>query len=83
MTAQEKHRGLCKALVARSSRVMAPLRPLHFVAAFLFAGCHPTREAPSPNPPVPPDTNLCPQMCEHIGPTLTGVPFFYTREVVA
>ena len=47
---------------------MAPLQPLLFVAAFLLAGCHPTREAPSPSPPVPPDTNLCPQMCEHIGP---------------
>ena len=33
----------------------------------VFPGC-PCREAASPNPAVPPDTELCPQMCDHIGP---------------
>ena len=43
-------------------------RSLFLLVIALVFGCHPAREAPSPNPPVPPDTDLCGQMCEHIGP---------------
>jgi hypothetical protein len=41
-------------------------------ALVLFAaitiGCLHDREAPSPNPTPVPDTNLCGQMCQHLGP---------------
>ena len=43
---------------------MTRLLPLLLVSGLL--GCHPDREAPSPNPPRPPDTEMCPQMCAHL-----------------
>lgn len=42
------------------------MRLLPLLALSLVLGCKPTREAPSPNPPVPPDTNLCGPMCVHL-----------------
>lgn len=42
--------------------------------AFLALGCphQVDREAPSPAPIVPPDTDLCGKMCQHIGPKDKG-----------
>ena len=47
---------------------MLSYRTIPVIVFFLASACHPDREAPSPNPPVPPDTDMCGKMCEHIGP---------------
>lgn len=51
---------------------------LLLVLAVLCLGCVPSREAPSPNPPVPPDTELCPAMCVHLRAIHCeeGLPFY-------
>jgi hypothetical protein len=41
------------------------MRQLYLLVLLILVGC-PTREPASPNPPVPPDTDLCPQMCDHL-----------------
>lgn len=33
-----------------------------------LVGCPPQPQAPSPNPIIPPDSDLCQAMCDHIGP---------------
>ena len=47
------------------------MRILLLVPFVLLAGCPPTEPAdvpPSPSPIKPPDTDLCDDMCSHIGP---------------
>lgn len=45
---------------------------LFLLAAITLVSCQPTKEAPSPSPKVIPDTELIPQMCQHIGPKDKG-----------
>ena len=42
---------------------------IHFcLFALVFTACPPSRDPASPNPIPAPDSDLCGQMCDHIGP---------------
>ena len=45
------------------------MRASHLLLFATVAACNP---ASSPSPTPVPDTNLCPQMCQHIGPVNAG-----------
>jgi hypothetical protein len=47
-------------------------RTLLLLSFLGLIGCPPLRQAPSPSPTVPPDSDLCGAMCKHIGPRAQG-----------